>query len=231
MAAGSGEWIWRPLANPLYPRFNTFSDDHPKGFGLLQRDRTFDHYQDDGAFYDRRPSLWVEPLSGFGKGSVQLLELPAENETADNIAAFWNTEQKPNAGEEHLFAYRLHWGEKMPAVPTLAATQMSWTGIGGVVGWKHTYFSWRFVVDFAGDDLAKLPHDANVEAVVTASRGKLELISARPLASIKGYRAMFDVVPVDDKPVDLRLFLRHGDRALTETWLYQWTPPPHKAPA
>jgi glucans biosynthesis protein len=231
MAAGSGERIWRPLANPLYPRFNTFSDNNPRGFGLLQRDRNFDHYQDDGAFYDKRPGVWVEPLSGFGKGSVQLLELPAENETADNIAAFWNTEQKPKAGEEHLFAYRLHWGSKTPVTPTLASTEMSWTGIGGVVGWKHTYFSWRFVVDFAGGDLAKLPHDANVAAVVTASSGKLELISARRLASINGYRAMFDVVPADNKPVDLRLFLRSGDRALTETWLYQWTPPPHKAKA
>ena len=228
MAAGSGEWIWRPLANPAAPRFNTFSDNNPRGFGLLQRDRNFDHYEDDGAFYDRRPSLWVEPLSGFGKGSVQLLELPAENETADNIVAFWNTEAKPKAGEEHLFAYRLHWGEKMPAVPTLASTAMTWTGIGGVVGWKHTYFSWRFVVDFAGGDLAKLGPDAKVEPVVGASRGKLELVSARPLASINGYRAMFDVVPADDQPIDLRLFLRSGDRALTETWLYQWTPPRHK---
>jgi glucans biosynthesis protein len=230
MAAGSGEWIWRPLTNPRNPRFNTFSDDNPKGFGLLQRDRNFDHFQDDGAFYDRRPSVWVEPLSGFGKGSVQLLELPAENETADNIAAFWNTEQKPKAGEEHLFAYRLHWGSNMPATPTLASAQMTWTGIGGVVGWKHTYFSWRFVVDFAGGDLKKLPHDANVESIVSASSGKLELISARPLASINGYRAMFDVVPTDDKPIDLRLYLRSGDRALTETWLYQWTPP-HKVKA
>ena len=147
------------------------------------------------------------------------------------LSAFWNTEQKPKAGEEHLFAYRLHWGEKTPANPPLASTEMSWTGIGGVVGWKHTYFSRRFVVDFDGGDLAKLPHDTKVESVVSSSSGKLELISARPLASINGYRAMFDVVPVDDKPVDLRLFLRSGDRALTETWLYQWTPPPHKAPA
>lgn len=231
MAAGNGEWLWRPLANPAAPRFNSYLDDRPRGFGLLQRDRNFDHYEDDGAFYDRRPSLWVEPLSGFGKGAVQLLELPAENETADNIAAFWTTAQKPNAGEEHLFAYRLHWGEKMPATPPLASTEMTWTGIGGVVGWKHTTFSWRFVVDFAGGDLTTLPHDANVESVVNASSGKIELVSARPLASINGYRAMFDVVPADDKPVDLRLFLRSGERALTETWQYQWTPPPHKATA
>ncbi len=226
MATGRGEWIWRPLANPLYPRMNTFTDDHPRGFGLLQRDRNFDHYEDDGAFYDKRPSLWVEPISGFGKGTVQLLELSAHNETDDNIAAFWNTERKPQPGEELLFAYRLHWGNRVPARPPLAATAMTWTGIGGVVGWKHTYFSWRFVVDFAGGELASLPADAHVESIVSASGGKIELVSARPLASIKGYRAMFDVRPSDEKPIDLRLFLRSGEKALSETWLYQWTPPP-----
>ena len=107
----------------------------------------------------------------------------------------------------------------------LPTQQMTWTGIGGMVGWKHDYFSWRFVVDFAGGDLASLPHDAKVEPIVTASSGTLELLSARPLASIRGYRAMFDVRPADDRPVDLRLFLRSDGRALTETWTYQWTPP------
>ena len=142
------------------------------------------------------------------------------------LAAFWSTEKKPQAGEELLFAYTLHWGSKMPALPPLASTAMTWTGIGGVVGWKHTYFSWRFVVDFAGAALVALAHDAKVESVVSASSGAIELVSARPLASINGYRAMFDIRPVDDTPIDLRLFLRSGDRALTETWLYQWTPPP-----
>jgi glucans biosynthesis protein len=27
------------------------------------------------------------------------------------------------------------------------------------------------------------------------------------------------------QPIDIRLFLRLGDKALTETWLYQWAPP------
>jgi glucans biosynthesis protein len=66
--------------------------------------------------------------------------------------------------------------------------------------------------------------------VITLSRGKIELVSARPLASISGWRAMFDVVPPDAKtdPIDIRMFLRSGDRTLTETWLYQWSPPPGK---
>jgi hypothetical protein len=56
---GGGEWIWRPWVNPAGVRVNSYFDNDPRGFGLCQRDRNFDHYQD--AHYDRRPSLWVEP--------------------------------------------------------------------------------------------------------------------------------------------------------------------------
>src|SRR5690606_40061005 len=68
---GAGERIWRPLNNPPHTVTNAFLDDNPRGFGLMQRDRDFEHYQDDGVFYDRRPSVWVEPTSDWGKGEVQ----------------------------------------------------------------------------------------------------------------------------------------------------------------
>jgi periplasmic glucans biosynthesis protein len=226
MWTGSGEWIWRPLVNPASLRFNVFLDQNPRGFGLLQRDRNFDHYQDDGAFYDRRPSLWVEPKSGWGQGSIQLVELPTVDETADNIVAFWNPAAHPQPGEELLFSYRLHWGAQMPVRPPLAQVIATHTGLGGVVGQRRTYFSWRFVVDFAGGGLSGLGQDAKVEPVITASRGQIELPSARPLEAVRGYRAMFDLKPTDDSaaPVDLRLYLRADGQPLTETWLYQWTP-------
>ena len=92
------------------PALQRLLDQNPRGFGLLQRDRNFDHYQDDGAFYDRRPSLWVEPKSGWGKGSIQLVEIPTVDETFDNIVAFWNPADTPQPGQELLFSYRLHWG-------------------------------------------------------------------------------------------------------------------------
>lgn len=226
---GTGEWIWRPLANPARLRFNAYADENPRGFGLLQRDREFDHYQDDGVFYNRRPSLWVEPKSGWGRGSVQLVEIPTLDETFDNIVAFWNPERPPRPGEELLFAYRLHWGARPPQLSPLARVVQTRSGIGGTIGRKRGYFSWRFVVDFAGGPVAMLPNDAKVDAVVSASRGEVELVSARPLAPTVGWRATFDVklAGADDTsdPVNLRLFLRENDTALSETWLYQWTPP------
>ena len=34
---GNGEWIWRPLTNPAQLHFNSFADNNPRGFGLLQQ--------------------------------------------------------------------------------------------------------------------------------------------------------------------------------------------------
>jgi glucans biosynthesis protein len=231
---GGGEWIWRPLVNPATLHTNSYFDDSPRGFGLMQRDRNFDHYQDDGVYYDRRPGLWVEPRSGpdgpgWGKGAVMLVELPTDNETNDNIVAFWNPAQKPQAGQELLYAYKLYWCRSAPFSPPLATVQATRTGIGGVIGQPRTHFSWRFAVDFAGGQLAALDAKAGVEPVIEASRGSIEIPSARPLEQIKGWRAMFDIRPTDNtlEPINLRLYLR-GPKGepLTETWIYQWTPPP-----
>jgi glucans biosynthesis protein len=227
MWTGAGEWIWRPLTNPPHLRFNAYADNNPRGFGLLQRDRNFDHYQDDGVYYDRRPSLWVEPKFGWGKGAVQLVEIPTADETFDNIVAFWNPEEKPQPGQELLFGYRLYWGARMPFTPNLATVVATRTGMGGIVGQKRKYFSWRFAVDFAGGDLALLGKKVLVKPVISTSHGTVEIPSARPLESIQGYRAMFDLKLPDDVtgPINLRLYLETDGQPLSETWLYQWTPP------
>ena len=229
MWTGRGEWIWRPITNPAGIRINSYLDENPRGFGLLQRDRDFANYQDDGVFYERRPSLWIEPKSGWGKGSVQLVELSTPDETNDNIVAYWNPATPPKAGDELLYSYRMYWGTQMPVNPPLAHVVATRNGLGGVIGQKRKYFSWRFAVDFSGGELSGLDPRANVEAVIAVSRGKVETTSARPIAAgaIKGYRAMFDVIPPDDsvEPIDIRLFLRFENQPLSETWIYQYFPP------
>lgn len=231
MLTGAGEWLWRPVTNPQGIRVSSFIDDSPRGFGLMQRDRTFDHYQDDGAMYDRRPNLWIEPKGSWGKGAVQLVELPTADETHDNIVAFWNPPTKFQPGSELLFSYRMYWATQAPKSSPLARVTATRTGIGGVVGQPRRYYSGRFVIDFEGGELATVLPGATVEPVITASRGQVEIASARPLLQIDGFRAMFDLKLIDDStdPVDLRLFLRKNGQPLTETWLYQWVPPaPHE---
>ncbi len=211
---------------------NSYFDDNPRGFGLLQRDRNFDHYQDDGVYYDRRPSLWVEPKpgpnGGWGKGAVQLVEIPTADETFDNIVAFWNPDEKPKAGQELLYSYRLYWGTHMPFASPLAQTIATRTGIGGTVGQKRQYYSWHFAVDFAGGELGALAKDANVEAVITTSRGTTPSTSPRTMSRSSTAIARCSMsgrpTTVAD-PIDLRLYLRIDGRPLTETWIYQWTPP------
>jgi glucans biosynthesis protein len=179
-------------------------------------------------FYERRPGLWVEPRSDWGEGSVQLVELPTVDETLDNIVAFWNPKQPCKAGEERLFSYRLHWGGRPPLSPPLAQVMATRTGLGGVVGQKRKHYSCRFAIDFTGGDLWMLGKDVRVEPVITCSRGEILIPSARPLQQVSGYRAIFDVRPTDDsvEPINLRLYLRASGQALSETWVYQWTPPP-----
>jgi glucans biosynthesis protein len=227
MQTGNGEWIWRPLGNPKNLRFNAYSDENPKGFGLLQRDRHFDHYQDDGVFYEKRPSLWIEPIGDWGKGSVQLVEIPTLDETFDNIVAFWNPAKPIEAGQELLYSYNMYWGSQPPIQSNRARVVDTFTGIGGVIGKKRDYYSKRFVVDFAGGSLAMLGKETEVNAVITTSDGKVEIESARPLQSIDGYSAMFDLVPPsgESKPINLRVYLEANGQPLTETWQYQWMSP------
>jgi len=84
---GRGERLWRPLANPRMLQISAFLDNNPQGFGLVQRKREFDDYEDGEASYERRPSVWIEPAGEWGPGHVELVEIPSDNEINDNIVA------------------------------------------------------------------------------------------------------------------------------------------------
>jgi len=227
IASGAGEWIWRPLVNPPAAQVNSYIGDSPRGFGLMQRERRFAQYQDDSAFYEKRPCAWAEPKAPWGKGAVMLVELPTADETNDNVVAFWTPAEPPQPGREYLYGYRLYWCRDNPHGPALAQARATWSGIGGVLGQKRQHFAWRFVVDFAGGDLDALAEHAHVTPVISASRGRIELPSARPLLH-QGWRAIFDLALTDAsvEPINLRLFLALEGQALSETWLYQYSPPP-----
>lgn len=224
---GNGEWLWRPLVNPPLRRFNAYMDTNPRGFGLIQRDQNFDHYQDDGVFYDKRPSVWVETIGNWGTGSIQLVEIDNLDETFDNIVAYWNPAAPVEPGQELLFSYNLYWGTKPPVQTKLAHVVDTFTGLGGVVGVKRTYYSKRFAVDFTGGDLAMIGQGTEIKPVLETSAGRIEITSVRPQHAINGFRCMFDVVPPDEteNPINLRLYLEANGRPISETWIYQWTPP------
>ena len=221
---GAGERLWRPLNNPPRVMTSSFLDRNVKGFGLAQRDRDFDHFQDDGVFYERRATCWVEPIGDWGAGMVQLVEIPTDDEIYDNVVAYWLGEKPVQPGDEVRLDYRLHWVKSEPFPAAVATVFSSRIGAGGVPGQPRPPGVVKFVIDFDGGQIGELSREDGVEAVVTASSGKVSGVYCLPVVGTKRWRAVFDLAPTSLDPVELRLFLKHDGVALTETWLSQFHP-------
>jgi glucans biosynthesis protein len=225
MWTGTGERIWRPLNNPPHVMVSSFSDSNPKGFGLSQRDRDVNNYL-DGVRYHLRPTAWVEPLGDWGKGAVQLTELPTDDEIHDNITAMWVPSEPATAGKSYTLKYRLHWLKDEPFPTTVARCVATRIGRGGQQGRPRPKGVRKFAVEFLGQTLATLPYGVKPEAVITVSRGSVSLVQMEPVPNeVPGqWRALFDLTVEGTSPVEMRCYLRLGDRLLSETWLYQYHP-------
>lgn len=229
MTTGRGERLWRALSNPPRVQYSAFADANPRGFGLLQRDRAFDHYQDPDVGFENRPSLWVEPHGDWGAGHVGLLELPTDAEVYDNINAFWVPDTRAVAGHEWRFAYRLFWGAEQPVPPELARVVATRTGRAGEPGTyqDQSVLARKFVIDFAGGPLGALADDAGPEPQVNASHGRVHNPYVQHIEDSGRWRVFFDwkgELPPDDTPVELRAHMQHDGKALTETWMYAYYP-------
>ena len=192
--AGNGEWIWRPLNNPKHLSVSNFAVENPRGFGLLQRDRDFSNYEDLDDRYDKRPSAWIEPQGDWGKGSVDLVEIPTADETNDNIVAFWSPDTLPEPLKPFDFAYRLHWTLDEAALhPTDSAwVEQTLRSTGDV---KQSNLirqpdgSVAYLIDFKGPSLSALPEDTAVRSQVSVG-DNAELVenNVRYNPETKGWR-------------------------------------------
>ena len=203
---GRGEQLWRALANPRTLQVSTFQDASPRGYGLLQRPRTLDAFEDLEARYEARPGLWVEPVGDWGEGAVQLVEIPTKQEIHDNIVAQWRPKQPLAAKEEHRFTCRLHWTAAAPGLPPLARWTRSRSGAAP---------DGRLFVLDAG------PAPGPLRALVTASAGKVANVTVQPASD--GSRLAFELLPGGAPTVELRAQLLAGDTPASEAWLYRWT--------
>lgn len=214
--------LWRPLNNPLQLA-NTFLTEPVARFGLHQRDRQFANHQDAEARYERRPSLDVVPLAGWGPGAVRLVEIPTAMETNDNIVAFFVPgDGRAAAGEARAYAYRLIWGDLAdPPADGLARVASTKAGHGGVAGVEPEPDLRKFVIDFAGPGLPAAV-DPRPEAVVTCDGGTLrgQVLDALPDGT--SWRLVLDVHAPAGSVVEMTAHLAGEGRRLSETWLYQW---------
>lgn len=228
---GDGEWLWRPLNNPQNLAVSTFRAENPKGFGLLQRGREFSRFEDFKDRYDIRPSAWIEPQGNWGKGQVELVEIPTADETNDNIVAFWTPDEKPRKGVPMQFDYRMHWTLDEPA---LLKNEVAWVDqtfhTDGELTQanliRHFDGTTALLVDFTGPVLKNLPSDAALTSQISVGNNAQLIDSSLQRNPItQGWRLTLRVKVKDPaQAVELRAALASGSKILSETWSYQLPP-------
>ncbi len=214
---GAGETIWRPLANPKHLQISSFGDENPTGFGLMQRPRKLSDFADLEANYHNRPSLWVEPKGDWGRGAVTLVEIPADKEIYDNIAAYWRPHGEVAAGTRVDLAYRLTWGGD-PALPDPLPRVTDTSGGKRIFGEQGRIMT----IDYAPHPLFNDGPEALTLHIssphVETSAGVLQ---RNPETG--GLRLAFSFDPKDRDLVELRAQLRKDGAPASEVWLYRWT--------
>lgn len=217
---GGGDWIWRPLVNPKRLLVTSFAMTDPRGFGLMQRDRAHTSYEDPEALYQRRPSLWIEPVGHWGAGRVELVQIPTPDETNDNIVAYWVSDRKPVAKQPIDIRYRMHWQMPGELPKDLGWVVQSRRGRGHA---KQSDGDINYVVDFDGPALRALEPTAELKAEVeVGANAELKeqnlfhnLVSGAWRMTVRAKR--LDAT----KPVELRAFVKSPTKgAITETWSY-----------
>ncbi len=232
-----GGWSWRPLTNPNRLKISSFAMEDPLGFGLLQRDSDFDHYQDLEENYQQRPSLWIQPKGSWGAGRVELVEIPSDREIYDNLVAFWvpakaQDGQGTGSPDKLSLSYRMLWlpSGQLPQEHQLGqVTATRKVDLGGGVT--------RFILDFEGGPLDQLEADAGLASQVEVT-GEAKILEKDLQKNhvTGGWRLSFlmslpqsdrlsTLIPTRDPWAGLRItaVLKKGDNlpdALTELWVW-----------
>ncbi|MFN2349036.1 MAG: glucan biosynthesis protein G, partial [Thioalkalivibrio sp.] len=214
MISGQGENIWRPLNNPVSLQVSAFRDNNPQGFGLMQRDRSFDKYQDLEANYHLRPSAWVRPVGDWGEGHVVLTEIPTPSEFNDNIVAYWRPSTPLRPGEEFRFAYHLSWPDDRPLPVGIARVTRSAYGL------KLAQRNPEVVIDYS-----EFPEGIELDNVVfevSVSTGDvIEIITQTN--NQNGTRVFVTFDPKGAPLSEIHVRPIYQGKAIGETWLYRWT--------
>ena len=219
VASGTGEWIWRPLVNPKRLLVTSYTTSNPVGFGLMQRERNFASYQDLDARYEKRPSAWVQPKGRWGAGRIELVQIPTPDETNDNIVAYWVPDTPPKVGQPFNIEYTLLWQKDGEKSSPLSAVTQTRRGSGFQLKPDDSI---NLLVDFEGPVFKKLPPAMKLDAIVSVDdNAKLLSSDAVRNEATGGWRMHIKLRRNEDnKPVELRGFLRGGNTTLSETWSY-----------
>jgi len=222
-------WQWRSFARLPYPSVSSIRVDKLNGFGLLQRDRVFLHYDDHNARYHDRPSVWVRPTSDFGKGRIELLEIPGAHEGIDNIGAYFVADeavdiQKPLNLEYQTFFFRDQ--SELDALKASSSLIAKFESLD--VNREATDSTIRLQIDFRRDEdevvdtKKKLTRPSELEewqAKVQTIRGEVKQQFVKRTDT--GYQIDLSIIPTESVPVEIEVtLLDDQSKQVSETFRY-----------
>lgn len=214
---GAKHSIWHPLNRMSSAQEFLHPAPSWAGWGLIQRDRSFDHFQDLNVARHRQPSLWVEPVEKVPPGEILLrLDPPAAGAAAgENILAGFRPAVPELPARAQDFTWRVQW---MPDASTggLSRVLHSRRAVEG-----PALQTW--IIDFAPlanpADESK-PPELLVEVDDGSSIVEKEL-TANPQTG--GWRARLKMHLTDGKnAADVKCTLLRGGRPVSEQWWHRW---------
>lgn len=209
---------WHPLYEPSTFTAHSLSLTGMKGFGLLQRDRNYDHYQDLEAGYHLRTSVWVTPLNDWGEGMLRLVHFPTNSDVLDNVVTYW---QPAHLNPEQRWHYRLTWLKQDPKHHLLGKVHATRIATRNVDSLPNQEGLVRFFIDFKDIATTTEPIEAEV-----GQSGSLKIESSFLQVNPHlphGWRLVLIVRPEPnqcDQPLVLLARLKAGGKAMSETWVY-----------
>lgn len=215
-AAGIG--LWHPATNPVrtHTRTSLFHEGPYSRYGLMQRERDFDLYQDIEAAYHLRPHAWVVPKQ-MPPGQPLLFEFATETETEDNVVLLYALRDPVEPLKPVRFGYQLVFDDQDPALQGRVRS----TRIGRSPWIDEVY---EIVIDFEGEELAGLVPETELDFPLTLSGdGSVRNYTVKKNPFNQTWRVvLYFERSGGDGPVDLRGYLSQGNQRLSETWSYRW---------
>lgn len=216
--SGSQDWSWRAFARQDYPSVTSSDVEQLYGFGLIQRNRAFFHYDDHNARYDKRPSVWVSPDVPWNDGKIELLELPGAHEGVDNLATYWVSDKVPRAGQAVELGYSVEFfaGDPVEHNVLARATNLS-------VDRSEADQAIGVEVRFAGKVIRALPADCPIRIDSHAIHGSVS--DAKVAKTDTGdWILTANVTPEEKVPVELSWQLFSDGEAVSEEFRYLLPP-------
>lgn len=206
------DWTWRALSRPPYPSVTSIDVDELAGFGLIQRNTAFLHFDDHNAMYHLRPSVFVTPRGQWPPGRIELLEIPGEHEGIDNIGAYWVPDRIPEPGKSLHLSYEVGFFAGDHAEETNVARATAFT-----VDRQEDMVVMQ--IRFAGSVLSELADDAKLDVRLATIRGKVVSHSTRKTETGDWLLDLL-LEPTEEAPMELSATITREGQPLSERFMY-----------